>query len=88
MTPEQTKVLLLRIAKSYPDGKVTPERGPRLSVFLNGQELPDVVAVEPEHDAVWQYLRNPETGDVMICADGSSLVLERRILLEPEYRLL
>lgn len=88
MTPNETKGLLLRIARSYPDGKVTAERGPRLSVFWNGEELPDVVAVEPEHDAVWQYLRNPETGAVMMCADGSAPVVERRLLLDLEYRLL
>lgn len=88
MTPDETKGLLLRIARSYPDGKVTPCRGPRVSVRWNGEDLPDIVAIEPEHDAVWQNIRSMETGQLLICADGSGPVSERRVLLNPEYVLL
>lgn len=88
MTPEATKELLLRIARSYPDGKVTPSRGPRLAVFWNGEDLPDVVAVEPEHDAIWQNIRNPDTGKHLFTVDGKDFVMERRVLHNPEYRLL
>lgn len=88
MTPEDTKGLLLRIARSYPDGKVTADRGPRLSVLWNGEELKDVVAIEPEHDAVWQNVRHPETGHILPAAVGDGCVVERRVLLNPEYRLL
>lgn len=88
MTPEDTKGLLLRIARSYPDGKITSQRGPRLAVFWNGEDLPDVVAVEPENDAIWQNVRHPETGGFLLTASGDGFVVERRLLQNPEYRLI
>lgn len=88
MNREQTQALVMRISRSYDDGLLTGRWCPRIRVFnAAGNEMKDVAAVDPVEGYAWIYLRNPETGQLMVNATGDELVQERIRLVDPEYEL-